>query len=513
MRKLINTIFIMTLMAAPVLAAEQFNSTSGFDAISPASPFNPSPVNTIALPVKKATLTHNSIHNQYVYAFDRFMQSNVKAAYRDFKVLIETMNNNDYAYMQMAEKMADIGLFNLSDLASSKIDDKSISDYLIEDIKMYYYPSKKLKTDDEIYLGEVFSNIIYNDQSREATLELVKNTTLMSESDYANYIAALGYLKSNDFADASIYIDKAIKMNPQNLNYKKLKAEILSQGKKPQNALKMVDYIKAQKLYSTDFTRKVSSLEQYVLYKSKKNYSEKMYHLGCYYYYENEPAKAIRSLQSALSTKKKLNKDVYAILSRVYFDSKDYEKAQDSALKAHKLDSNNVTALLVLGDLSFRTSDYKNALKYYKNAENNDKSISIIPIKIALTYEQLNKEKKAFEIYEKVLKTYNDCYIAYYKTALKDKSKEIAYLKKAVAINMNFKDAWIDLGRTALEQENFIDAKKYLSIAKYIDENDFRYYYYQGLLAKKQGLDGIPYFKKSVSLNPNFQPAKEELNI
>ena len=67
-------------------------------------------------------------------------------------------------------------------------------------------------------------------------------------------------------------------------------------------------------------------MEQYVLYKSKKNYSEKMYHLGYYYYYENEPAKAVRTLQSALSNKKKLNKDVYAILARVYYEHKIMKK-------------------------------------------------------------------------------------------------------------------------------------------------------------------------------------------
>ena len=199
---------------------------SGFDSIKPANPFaeNSAPVNTIALPVKKATLTHNSIHNQYVIAFDRFMQSNVKSAYRNFRVLIETMEPNDYGYMQMAERMADIGFFNLSEMAASKIDDKTLSDFLTGDIKTYYYPSKKLKPDDEMYLGEVFSNIIYNDQSREATDELVKNTSLLSESDYANYIAALGYLKSNNIANAEIYIDQAINKNPQNINYKKLKA-------------------------------------------------------------------------------------------------------------------------------------------------------------------------------------------------------------------------------------------------------------------------------------------------
>ena len=508
MRKLFSLLSIITFMSSPVLA-------EGFDTIAPANPLSPMPIpaNTIALPVKKAVLTHNSVHNQYAIAFDRFVQSNVKSAYNDFKVLIETMDENDYGYMQLAQRMADIGFFNLSDMAVSKIDDKSFSDLLVEDMKLYYFPSKKLKRDDEIYLGEVFSNIMYNDQSKEATSELIKNTSLLEISDYANYVASLGYLKSNDLINAGTYIDNAIRLNSQNLNYKKLKAEILSQGKKPQNALKMVDYIKSQRLYSADFTRKVNSLEQYVLYKSKKNYSEKMYHLGYYYYYENELSKAARTLQSAFTQKKKFNKDVYALISRVYFDMNDFEKAQDNAQKANKIDGNNPQSLLVLGDLSFRNADYKTALKYYKNAENNDKNSFVSSVKIARTYEQIGKDKKALEIYERLLKTYNDCYEAYYKIALNDKSKEVAYLKKAIAINVNFKDAWIDLGRCATEHQNFKDAKKYLTIANYIDENDFRYYYYQGLLAKQQGQDGVYYFKKSLILNPDYQPAKEELKI
>ena len=262
MKNLFSIIIIAACISTPVWA-------EGFDTIQPANPFipQPIPVNTIAIPLKKATLTHNSIHNQYVIAFDRFMQSNVKSAYTDFKVLIETMDENDYAYMKMAENMADIGFLDLSDLAASKIEDKTLADFLLGDIKLYYGTSKKLKPEDEIYLGEIFSNIIYNDQSREATAELVKNSTLMSQSDYANYLAALGYLKSNDFVEANSYIDTAISMNAQNLNYKKLKAEISSQGKKPQNALKTLDYIKSQKLYTADFSRKVNSLEQYVLYK------------------------------------------------------------------------------------------------------------------------------------------------------------------------------------------------------------------------------------------------------
>lgn len=113
------------------------------------------------------------------------------------------------------------------------------------------------------------------------------------------------------------------------------------------------------------------------------------------------------------------------------------------------------------------------------------------------------------------MKSYSDSFVAYYKIALKDKSKEIAYLKKAVAINMNYKDAWIDLGRVEIERGNYFEAKKYLGVANYIDENDFRYYYYQGLIAKNQGLkqDAQRYFKKSLLLNPDYIPTKEELSI
>lgn len=507
MKRLGLTLLIVILTSLNSFAEE-------FDVLSPANPIFAQPVqnNSVSLSVKKATLTHNNVHNLYTLAFDRFTRSNIKSAYGDFKILIETMTPNDYAYMNLAKNMAEIGFFDLSDLSASKIEDKSLSEFLTGDIKLWYAPSTKIKSEDELYLAEIFSNIIYNDQSKEATSELVKDTELLEKYDYANYIAALGYLKSNEFVDAEKYINIAIRKNPQNLNYKKLKAEILSQSKKPQNALKITEYIKSQKLYTLDFNNKVESMEHYILYKSQKNYSEKMYHLGYYYYYENEPAKAIRTLQNALSSKKKLNKDVYAILSRVYFDTQDYEKAADAASKSDKL-GGNMTAFIVLGDLASKDKDYKAAMKYYKKADANAKNSYLPQLKIAQTYEDMENSKKAYEIYEKLLKTYDNCYVAYYKTALKDKKRQIALLKKAISINMNYKDAWIDLARAEIEANSFAVAKQYLKIAGYIDENDYRYNYYQGILAKKQGLDGKSYFEKTLKLNPDYLPAKEELKI
>ena len=384
-----------------------------------------------------------------------------------------------------------------------------------DEIKRFYFPSAKLSKADEVYLGEVFSNIIYNDQSREATAELVKNTILMQGSDYANYLASLGSLKSGNQDAALKYIDSALLKNPQNINYNKLKAEVLAQGKKPQNALKIVSSIKQQPLITAEYANKINSLEQYILFKTGKNETVKNYHLGYYYYYEKELNKAQRTLQGAVSAKKKTNKDVYALLSRVYFDMKEFEKAQDIALKAYKIDKNNVTALLVLGDISFRNKDYKTALKYYEDAASNEKESPLPLVRLAETYQKLEKDKKAKDIFAKILKTRSDCCQAYYHMALYDKDRELPYLKKSLALDITYKDAWIDLARIEIEKQNIHHAKTYLAIAGYIDENDFRYYYYQGLIAKAEGLskDANDNFQKSLKLNPDYSPAKEELSI
>ena len=136
-------------------------------------------------------------------------------------------------------------------------------------------------------------------------------------------------------------------------------------------------------------------------------------------------------------------------------------------------------------------------------------------IKSAQIYQKINEHKKANEIYSKILKNRSDAYEAYYEMALVDKSRENEYLKKCLSINPKFKDAWIDLARIEIEKNNLDNATNYLSIAKYIDENDFRYYYYQGLVFKNKGLpaDAKRSFRKSLKLNPNYTPAKEELSI
>lgn len=460
-------------------------------------------------------LNENDTFNNFANATDKFVQCNIRASWENFKTLITNSPENDFIYMSFANKMADLGLFDLADFAVSKIKDKDITGISIDAMKRFYYPRRKLKLDNELFLAETYSNILYNNQSSEATNELLKNETLLSNSDYANYLMALGYYKSNNFKQAAKYINIATLQNSSNLNYQKLKAEILAEEDEPDEAIKVVNNLKKQNLCSYEYERKVDSLKQFILYKTEKSQWEKDYHLGYYYYLENDSSKAIRTLQNALSAKRRNdNGAIYALMSEVYLSMAEFEKAADTAKKAYRINKNNPKALITLGDLSYTDKDYKKALAYYKKAACCDKKSYKPLVKEAQTYQNLANVKKVQEIYTKILKNYSDSWEAYYNVALLDKNKQTIYLKKALAINPLFVDAWIELAKTDIEKGNYEIAQKYLSNAFYIDENNFRYYYYQGLINNNLGdfAQAKYNFKKCLKLNANCKDAQKALD-
>ena len=471
-------------------------------------------VNQPSFMLKRGTLTKNAIKNQYTIAMDKFIQSNVRASYQDFKVLIDNIVPNDYVYMRLTREMASIGFFSLAELSMSKIQDNEISHLLEEDVKTYYFPNYRLTSKDQMYLAEIYSNMMYNDQSAEATAELMKQASLLNDSDYANYLVAFGSMKSGDIKQAQKSIDTAMNKNPKNINYKRLKAEICSQSEKPQSAVKLLGSVSTDEVNTVVFDNELSSSQQYILYKAEKNDYKKKYYLANYYYLEGELNKSLRVLQTAISGKKSINKNVFALTAKVYFDMKEFEKAQDYALKALDIEASNSDSLLIMGDISMRNGDLKSAENYYKKATSKDNS-HLAEIRLAQVYQKTNNIKKAKDLYSKVLKVSSKAYEAYYNMALLEKDREEVYLKKSVAINPNFKDGWIDLARLEIDKDSFEQALAFLGIAKYIDDSDYRYYYYLGLILKNKGMDSEAKknFEKSLKLNSEFAPAQKELSI
>ena len=514
-----NRVKIAGVIASGILLMQ---TASAFDlgGIKPVNPLDTNlgtyqeVVNQPSYVLKKGTLSRNAIKNHYTIAMEKFMQSNVRSSYQDFKMLIETVVPSDYVYMRLTREMASIGFFSLAELSMSKIQDNQISAPLNEDVKNYYFPSQKLNNKDQMYLAEIYSNIMYNDQSKEATSELMKQGSLLSASDYANYLVAFGSMKNGDIEQAQKSIDIAIDKNPKNINYKRLRAEIYSQTNKPKVALKYLNELNSADINTVVFDKELHSSGQYILYKAASNDYLKKYHLAYYYYDEGELAKSLRVLQTSISGKKSINKDVFALTSMVYFDMKEFEKAQDYALKALDIDSGNTEALIVLGKIALRNNELSKAENYFKKAAAKDKS-HVAEIKLAQVYQKQNNLKKAKEIYSKVLRVSSKAYEAYYETALLEKDREEAYLKKTVAINPNFHDGWLDLARIEINRASYDNALSYLGIAKYIDENDYRYYYYLGLLLKGKGLtdDAKKNFETCLNINPDYEPAKKELSI
>ncbi|MDY6310565.1 MAG: tetratricopeptide repeat protein [Cyanobacteriota bacterium] len=508
---------LLSIFAFGIISSPCFSIDMGIAPVNPLEKNSNTYQQEMTVPsfdFKKASLSKNAVKNQYLIAMNKYMKSNVRSSYSDFKVLIDSVTPNDYIYMQLTKEMASIGFFNLSELAMSKIQDDNLASLLDEDVKTFYFPASDLTQKDQIYLAEMYSNIMYNDQSREAVAELSKQTSLLVDSDYANYILAFGSEKNGDIKQAQKYINDAINKNPKNINYKRLKSEILAQSSNPKDSAALFKDWRNEDMKTVVFNDELHSSKEYSMYKAAKNEYEKKYHLAHYYYDKGEYNKALGVTQTSISRKKNINRDVYALTAKIYYNTKEYEKAQSYALKALEIDKENAPSLIVLGDIAYRNKNYNEAVKYYKKAQGKTEDYSA-ELKLANVYLTLNETQKAKDIYSKILKVSSKSYMAYYQMALLEPDRELEYIKKAISINPGFYDAWIDLAKLAINKENFEKALSYLGVVKYINESDCRYYYYLGLVMKGKGMlaEANENFAHSLKLNPDYDLAKKELNL
>ncbi|MCD8377621.1 MAG: tetratricopeptide repeat protein, partial [Candidatus Gastranaerophilales bacterium] len=366
----------------------------------------------------------------------KFSNLNIKSAYDDMYRLIMDNEGNDYYLLLLADKAAGLGFFDLANLAFSKISDFEIASLDSENTHKLFFPKYKLNRYEVIALAEAFSNIQYNDRSNEAIKDITSNITSLAENDYANYILALAYLKLDDIDNAKKYILSALNINSGNLNYKILQSQVIASTKKGKKALKLVKETKKNKAVAYyPIKNKIDANEEYIKYKTEKQPWLKDYHLGYYYYLNDDNSKALRVLQSSISKNNSRNAELYSLMSRIYIKSGDYEKANTVATKAYNYNLSNINTLLTLGDVAYENNKYKQALKYYKQAAKSRSSVTEAKLKLADTYAKLNNTKSSKSIYEKVAKTDSAAYKAFYHIALNDPEEELNYLKKSVAIN------------------------------------------------------------------------------
>lgn len=427
----------------------------------------------------------NFVKAKYASAENRFAQSNVKASYDDFNDLIQRASHDDYVFLVYGIKMAEYGFFDLSDNLIKKLDNNSFTASYIQDIKKYYYPSAMVSQKDLIYLADAYSNIMYNNMAIETTSELL-NSTQAAESDYKNYLIALGFYKSNNLQQALKYINNAIVENDTNVNYLSLKAKILADSNKSSQALKVLAKIKKTPFATVDFQKKVRCVEEYILYKTAKAEPLKDYHLAYYYHLQDKSLLATKVLQSAILQAKQYSPMIFSLLGKIYYENDEPLKAQEFASRAYKEDDNNYLAALTLADFNFDERKYDSALKYYKKAKSLTKDAEP-SVGMAKTYLALEKDKKSKKLYEKLLKKHGYDEDLLVESLKVFPQKADYYLPRVASIDISNNDIWLGLAGLAIRDGNYTMATTYLNNSYYIDENNFKYYYYLSLVLRAKG--------------------------
>ena len=427
----------------------------------------------------------NFVKAKFASAENRFAQSNVKASYDDFYDLIQRASHDDYVFLVYGMKMAEYGFFDLSDALIAKLDDNGFTSSYVSDIKKYYYPSAMVNPKDVVYLADAYSNIMYNNMAIETTSELL-NSNQAAESDYKNYLIALGYYKSKNLPLALKYINNALVENDVNINYLALKAKILADSNKSSQALKVLAKIKKTEFKTVDFQRKVKAVEEYVLYRTAKAEALKDYHLAYYYHLQDKSLLATKVLQSAVLHAKQYSPLVFSLLGRIYYENDEPLKAQEFASRAFREDKNNYLASLTLADVSYDNRKYDESLKYYKHAKKLTKDIEP-SVGMAKTYLAMEKDKKSKKIYEKLLKKnqFDEDLLVNSLQVFPQKSDY--YMPRVASIDISNNDIWLGLANMAIRDKNFNMAATYLNNSYYIDANNFRYYYYLSLVLRAKG--------------------------
>ena len=427
----------------------------------------------------------NFVKAKFASAENRFAQSNVKASYDDFNDLIQRASHDDYVFLVYGMKMAEYGFFDLSDALIAKLDDNGFTSSYVSDIKKYYYPSAMVNPKDVVYLADAYSNIMYNNMAIETTSELL-NSNQASESDYKNYLIALGYYKSNNLPLALKYINNALVENDVNINYLALKAKILADSNKSAQALKVLAKIKKADFKTVDFQRKVKAIEEYVLYRTAKAEALKDYHLAYYYHLQEKSLLATKVLQSTVLHAKQYSPLVFSLLGRIYYENEEPLKAQEFASRAFREDKNNYLASLTLADVSYDNRKYDESLKYYKHAKKLTRDIEP-SVGMAKTYLAMEKDKKSKKIYEKLLKKnqFDEDLLVNSLQVFPQKSDY--FMPRVASIDISNNDIWLGLANMAIRDKNFNMAATYLNNSYYIDANNFRYYYYLSLVLRAKG--------------------------
>jgi tetratricopeptide (TPR) repeat protein len=181
--------------------------------------------------------------------------------------------------------------------------------------------------------------------------------------------------------------------------------------------------------------------------------------------------------------------------------------------KSYKVKKNYAANLFGIANMYLYKKDYRNALDFYVKASKKTRDNSLALIYASMCYKMLDMTDKSVEYANKAFaKEYVNPEV-YYVASKIDDIKKIKYLKKTLTENPLHLNSWLDLTQVSLDSNRLDLAQIYLKPVKYLDANNANYYYYLGLIEKKQGNKDVAnqHFKKALEINPCLEDATKAM--
>lgn len=407
-------------------------------------------------------------------------QSNVSVAYYEYRDILNKMDANDFYYMTIAYKLAQIGYFSLAHQAMTKVQNKEIWEEHIKAVRTGFFPSIYLKVPEEVFLTGLYADIVYNNLTDESLEKLEKSGNNISKSDYASYLRARAYYEQKNYSTALNEINKAISANNDNLNYKRFKAEILTADGQPKEALTSMKQILDADVPFVITLKELEKIKYYSLSENTKDELLQKYYRAYYFYLNRDYTRAISELNMLLL--KGEYKKSPKLLGHIYFVNENYKDAEKLYEKIIANDKNAYFAHKGMGDILLRRGKTQEALNEYKMAEKGmGKDIETL-IALSVTSFKTKDYKQAYKYLEKAKKVDRNNYKVLYLSSQIQKDLGKQNLINTLTENIFYSDGWLDMARDALDLNDTKSAEEYINTAAFITKKSSRYFYYKSLL-------------------------------
>lgn len=440
-------------------------------------------------------------------AFYNFTHGNIREAEGDLRGVYANIEpEDDYAKMRLALKLINMSYFSFAREVLESINDYEIWGKMIEDLYRVYFPQKGAPDELEKIQIKAFYLLNYKDQ-----FDLVLDVTEdIKGYDYVHYLRAKAFKEIKSLKEAVDEIKKAIELNPDNLTYKLYYIDLLSAQREIREAQMQLSYLnleaKKHNIKNKEFWKKFNSFDYWLKVKEfRENIILSKYYEAYYYAAKGEYDIATNIVNQLVYNSGEAY--LHEFLGELYFEQDYFDSAAKAYQEALFYDENRVKSNIGLGNIFFISGLNEKAEKYYLRAiEKFPKNIDALLAMAKLQGYQGNEEK-AYEYFKKILKLDKNNPDVLYNIGIilanKGQYEQArSTLKKALSAGPMSSLVWLELAKIEIIRKNYTKSANYLKNINYINDNNPDYYYYMGVILKKNNktAEAEKFFRKAGEL-------------